>query len=216
MIIPGTDMVYEVLQFHIHTGCENKLNGVGCAADLHVVHKAKSDVKSSASLPDLAVLDLMIRGVNEYNPSMDSLITSWVEVSCPNQDCFSVAPSIKRRPFSPYNLIPVETSFYNFHGSLTTPPCWEVVNWNVSEKPILVSFRQILGLINLIDRYKGFRDQNNNCVADQTAGDVAGLTSRNIHPTNGRKVVKNCKPYKVSKNMPAVKKAGKAKIGAQT
>ena len=202
MLVPGTRKNYEVLQFHIHTGCENKFNDTGCDANLHVVHVATTDVALSAAtssldLPDLAVLDLMMQGANEYHKSIDDLISSWAEVSCSSQNCVSVAQDIKSQKFSPYSLIPAETAVYNFQGSLTTPPCWEVVNWNVLEKPVKISFRQILALSNLISRYSGYKDTNNTCVADETVADVAGLTSREIQPLNGRLVVKNCQPISV-------------------
>jgi len=208
MIIPGTGKVYEVLQFHIHTGCENKFNNTGCDAELHLVHIAKTDIAlpaatTSADLPDLAVLGLMMYGVDEKHASVDALIDSWSEVSCSNQKCMTVSDELKSQKFSPYSLIPSGTSIYNFQGSLTTPPCWEVVTWNVAEKPIKMSFKQVLAITNLINKYSGYRAEDGSCVADSTVADDAGITSRDVQPLNGRQIVKNCEPLTVMSDFPA-------------
>ena len=208
MIIPETGKVYEVLQFHIHTGCENKFNGTGCDAELHLVHIAKTDIAlpaatSSEGLPDLAVLGLMIYGVDEKHGNVDALIDSWSEMSCSNQKCVTVSNELKAQKFSPYSLIPIDTSIYNFQGSLTTPPCWEVVTWNVAETPIKMSFKQILAIANLINKYSGYRAEDGTCVADSTVADDAGITSRDVQPINGRLIVKNCEPISIMSDFPA-------------
>jgi len=210
MIIPGTGKVYEVLQFHIHTGCENTFNGTGCDADLHMVHIAKDDVAlpaatSNVALPDLAVLGLMMYGADEYSEEMQPLVDSWLDVSCSNGNCaVGVSDAAKSQPFSPYDLVPDATAIYNFQGSLTTPPCWEVVNWNVIEKPLMMSFRQILAISNLINKYNGYKKSSDDtCTADYTVADQAGLTARMVQPLNGRQVVKNCAPVQMMSSFPS-------------
>lgn len=37
--------------------------------------------------------------------------------------------------------------FYTYKGSLTTPPCNEVVTWVIFPKPVPISFTQVLQLI---------------------------------------------------------------------
>lgn len=205
MKIPGISKEYELLQFHIHTGCENKLNNTGCDVNLHLVHSAKESIvggllggiTGSSSGQDLAVFDLMMYGVDQHNDKLDSLIGSWEEVDCTNENCVSVPGSVKGQRFSPYSLIPQGTKIYNFKGSLTTPPCSEVVTWNVSEKPVFMSFKQVLSLISLINFYDGFKNSAGVCTGDTPVADVAGLTSRDLQPINGRPIVKNCAPLKV-------------------
>ena len=43
----------------------------------------------------------------------------------------------------PGDLLPSQTGFYRYQGSLTTPPCSETVLWTVMKEPVQVSERQI-------------------------------------------------------------------------
>jgi len=40
-------------------------------------------------------------------------------------------------------LLPSSLNYYNYNGSLTTPPCSEVVNWYVVKTPVTASAEQI-------------------------------------------------------------------------
>ena len=40
-------------------------------------------------------------------------------------------------------LLPKDSTYFNYSGSLTTPPCSEEVNWMVMAQPIEVSSAQI-------------------------------------------------------------------------
>jgi len=215
MISPGTDKVYEIIQFHIHTGCENKFNEQGCDAELHMVHLAQTGLavprtSSEQELPDLAVYGIMLNGVDEHHEAFDSLIDSWKAVACSTGNCTAASSlsAILTQPFSPYSLIPTSTDTYNFQGSLTTPPCWEVVNWNLAEAPMRVSFRQILAITNLIIKYSGYRSTESNtigqCVDDISVVSIAGLSGRDTHPLNDRDVVKNCETIQIDGAFPAL------------
>ena len=53
------------------------------------------------------------------------------------------------------NLLPVDTkSFYRYRGSMTTPPCNEVVNWTVFNERMKISERQLKELRALLN-YEG-------------------------------------------------------------
>ena len=53
-------------------------------------------------------------------------------------------------PFNVYQFMPTDY-FYSYLGSLTVPPCSEIVDWHVTDRPLLVSLdqmekiRQLLG-----------------------------------------------------------------------
>ena len=41
------------------------------------------------------------------------------------------------------NLLPSTSTYYNWSGSLTTPPCTEGVDWNMMKDPIKISSTQL-------------------------------------------------------------------------
>jgi carbonic anhydrase len=67
-------------------------------------------------------------------------------------------------------LLPDNTAYYLYEGSMTTPGCPQGVRWFVIEQPVQASQAQI-------DRF----------VADLTEG---GSNNRPVQPTNGRAILK--------------------------
>lgn len=46
-------------------------------------------------------------------------------------------------PINPGLLLPEDSGYYTYQGSLTTPPCSECVIWIVFKEPIEVSHEQV-------------------------------------------------------------------------
>jgi hypothetical protein len=85
--------------------------------------------------------------------------------------------------FSTHMLIPDGAAYYHCDGGLTTPPCYEVVWWNLADKPVSVS----------IGKYEQLVDQIINFISTVTctAGTFAGpatSSSRLTVALNGRTV----------------------------
>jgi carbonic anhydrase len=53
-------------------------------------------------------------------------------------------------PFNPQDFIPPNTHHSSYHGSLTTPPCTEGVQWIVLRDPIAMSARQIAQFVSIV------------------------------------------------------------------
>jgi hypothetical protein len=71
-IVPDSDDIYELLQFHIHLGCENHLDKVNCDAEMHIVHAKSTYIAVPRSvmdidLPDLAAVGLTMNGMGSTN-----------------------------------------------------------------------------------------------------------------------------------------------------
>jgi len=121
---------YDLVQFHFHQPSEHTIDGERCAMELHLVHK---DVASG----NLAVVGVMlIQGDEEnaaYQPIFDNLPA---EVGDPDPQA---APL-----FNPADLLPDDLSHYfTYEGSLTTPPCSEIVRWLLLAQPVALSARQL-------------------------------------------------------------------------
>ncbi|KAA0704349.1 Carbonic anhydrase 12 [Triplophysa tibetana] len=83
-------------------------------------------------------------------------------------------------PFPLINLLPQNNlaQYYRYHGSLTTPPCSQVVLWTVYEVPIYISWSQFDRFISGI--YSTQEDENDQALLHDNY--------RHIHPTYSRTV----------------------------
>ena len=76
---------------------------------------------------------------------------------------------------------------YFYSGSLTTPPCSEIVTWNVVDQPISISVREYTAITNLILDYV-----NPETCIPASISSPSGYTARPTQPLNGRKVLRKC------------------------
>lgn len=116
---------YKFLQFHFHAGSEHTINGYRYPLEVHLVHAADDG--------RLAVLGVVfVEGME--NPALSQLIST-----LPGQEG-SYDPDMV---FDLNDLLPGSWSVYRYQGSLTTPPCSEIVSWTVFQKPLTASADQI-------------------------------------------------------------------------
>ena len=127
------DQEFDLLQFHFHTPSENKLNGAPLDMEMHLVHKDKSG--------NLAVVAVLFKKGAE-NAFLKKF---WDHLPSDVNKEQSVDVQINAT-----ESLPESKSYYNFSGSLTTPPCSEGVNWNVMATPVEVSEEQFSKIHALI------------------------------------------------------------------
>ena len=60
----------------------------------------------------------------------------------------------KRRKAFPHTLWPT-IYYFGYRGSITAPPCEDIVNWRILDVPLEISKRQYQQLTRLIDSYRG-------------------------------------------------------------
>lgn len=119
------DKNYELAQFHFHAESEHTVNGNHYPIEVHFVHR-HSDT-------DFAVIGIMYEE-GEENPLLSQYLADFpTEVGN-----FKSEQSIDLK-----SLLPADLSFYHYSGSLTTPPCSEVVCWYVLKTPLKASKNQI-------------------------------------------------------------------------
>ena len=117
---------FELKQFHFHAPSENTFKGHHFPLEGHLVH-ADKDGK-------LAVVAVMF-SEGAANPLLAAL---WKALPAKEGDKKALAD-----PHSALEMLPAERDYYEFPGSLTTPPCSEGVLWLVIKQPASASKAQI-------------------------------------------------------------------------
>jgi len=146
---------YKLLQFHFHWGSENDrgsettVDGQSFPMELHIVHIKKkywpNDVATALTKADgLAVVGIMfhVAGTESSNPEAKF---------GPLQPLVDAAKELKDNPSKVIDtdlhikqfLNKVGPGYYTYDGSLTTPPCSEVVSWYVMAGSIGISQEQL-------------------------------------------------------------------------
>lgn len=119
------DKEYELLQFHFHALSEHTIDGDHYPIEVHFVHQYADT--------DYAVLGIMYE-VGEEN----QLLTDYLNYFPASKGEYTSDKSIDLS-----KLYPTDLGYYYYSGSLTTPPCSEVVSWYVLKKPLQASKEQI-------------------------------------------------------------------------
>jgi hypothetical protein len=112
-----------------------------------------------------------------------------VAATCDGEPLNKNRPFASDATFNVYNLIPPGSSFYHYDGSLTTPPCSEVVWWEVADTPLSISPAQYERLVRMTTTYT----DPNTCELHTAASPLDGSTNRPIaQDLNGRQVQRIC------------------------
>jgi carbonic anhydrase len=115
---------FELKQFHFHSPSEHTVGGEYYPMELHLVHQ-NSEGK-------YAVVGLLFQA-GEPNELMNQLPS------------FKAARGVDphSNPVDINDLIRERENYFQYNGSLTTPPCTEGVFWIVLKQPIIASSDQI-------------------------------------------------------------------------
>jgi carbonic anhydrase len=117
---------FELVQFHFHRPSEERIDGKQFDMVVHLVHQ---DVGGKLAV----VAVLLERG--SAHPLVQSV---WNNLPLEKGDEVSA-----RTPLDLNQLLPKDTRYYTYMGSLTTPPCSEGVLWMVMQQPVSMSSAQI-------------------------------------------------------------------------
>ncbi|MDQ1812839.1 carbonic anhydrase family protein [Massilia sp. CCM 9210] len=129
---PGSGMAiggvrHELLQFHFHTPSEERINGKQYPLGLHLVHR-NADNK-------LAVVALLFK-LGKENPALTNIFNNLPKEA-------DVEQTVEGVTIDTMQILPPTQGYYNFPGSLTTPPCSEEANWFVLKTPVDMSKAQL-------------------------------------------------------------------------
>lgn len=80
-----------------------------------------------------------------------------------------------------------DAGIYSYRGGLTTPPCTEIVNWNLFDKPMLISPGQMDRLYDLILCFTEVTTCKHATIANEF-----GYTNRPPQPLHDRTIIHRC------------------------
>ena len=126
------DTTYKLLQVHFHRPSEHLVGGKNFPMEAHFVHRADSGA--------LAVIGVLLTE-GKPNATFAKIIATM-----PAKE----GPPVKADPaINPNGLLPEKLNYYRYPGSLTTPPCSEVVEWLVLTTPMPVAASDVAAFAKL-------------------------------------------------------------------
>ena len=118
---------YELLQFHFHAPSEHSIAGRPAAMEMHLVHRNDAG--------RLAVVGVLLE-IGSENSALRKIWTHMPDKKSPERKIDGVL-------IDAGDLLPADTSYYRYMGSLTTPPCSEGVSWFVLAEPVAMGRAQL-------------------------------------------------------------------------
>jgi carbonic anhydrase len=118
---------YQLLQFHFHHPSEEQINSRRFTMVAHLVHQSAQG--------QLAVIAVLL-GAGQANALIHQV---WTYMPLDHGDKVNMPPGLLNLS----ELLPKDQRYYQFLGSLTTPPCSENVLWMVLKEPMTLSPEQI-------------------------------------------------------------------------
>jgi len=144
---------YKLEQFHCHwgpnssEGSEHTVDGKAYAGELHLVHwnceKYDSFKEAAGNSDGLAVLGIFFEAGETEHEELGKVIASIPDIINRGQTV-PITSDI-----DPTAFLPGTQTYWTYLGSLTTPPCSEVVTWIVFKDPITVSEDQLEAFRNI-------------------------------------------------------------------
>lgn len=120
--------VFTLKQFHFHYHSEHTINGKSAPMEVHFVHE---DAKTG----NLMVLGVLLEA-GATNNLIDQLWNNIPKVKEQETTVNSVT-------VDPLLLLPANRKYYQYTGSLTTPPCSQGLNWVVFKNRVKMSSAQL-------------------------------------------------------------------------
>ena len=127
---------YDLLQFHFHSPSEHTIDGEAAPMEVHFVHR---DPNSGA----LAVVGIMLTESQSHNEAYAAVFDAMPAEAGEPQ---AMSPPLALDAFLPHTR-----AYYTYQGSLTTPPCSEIVRWLLLDTPVELSAEQIAAFTGLYD-----------------------------------------------------------------
>jgi carbonic anhydrase len=120
---------YKLRQFHVHDPSEHHIDGKTYPMEMHLVHQDDAG--------HTLVVGLLLAFGREN--LVFSRTGDWLERHKGRRLPSKEGEVFTDVPFNLMDLLPSNTHHFSYHGSLTTPPCSEGVQWIILKAPIEIS-----------------------------------------------------------------------------
>jgi carbonic anhydrase len=127
---------YQLTQFHFHRPSEEYINGKPYDMEVHMMHQS-----IDGKVAGVAVL----LKTGSTNPTIQQIWGHMPETVGKEEEIAGVE-------VNPTSLLPHDTAYYTYMGSLTAPPCTEGVTWFVLKTPVDISAEEINAFAQLYPR----------------------------------------------------------------
>mmetsp|Transcript_13929 Transcript_13929/g.24113 ORF Transcript_13929/g.24113 Transcript_13929/m.24113 type:complete len:296 (-) Transcript_13929:547-1434(-) len=123
---------YELAQFHFHSPAEHTFGGVRHDLELHLVHMAKP---GQGPGPVAAVVGIHFKLGDTPDPFLARVFE---HVPGLTKGEVTALPELVA-----FNDLVIDNLFFDYEGSLTTPPCSEGIHWCVMQKVLTMTEEQL-------------------------------------------------------------------------
>ncbi len=126
---------YTLGQFHFHGKSEHTIDGSQAPLEAHFVCRS--------IWADRYIVISVLFEEGDENPELAKFVAN---LPTSKDDAYND----ENLSYSAFNLLPANKSYYSYRGSLTTPPCSELVNWIIMENKVSASAEQIAAFTNIL------------------------------------------------------------------
>jgi len=120
---------YKLRQFHFHEPSEHHIDGKIYPMEMHLVHQDEGG--------HVLVVGVLL-ALGRENPVFDH-VGDWMEQHTGRRLPSEGQKVTTELTVNLMDVLPHDTQHFSYHGSLTTPPCSEGVQWVVLKTPIVIS-----------------------------------------------------------------------------
>ncbi len=121
---------YKLLQFHFHAPSEHTINSNHIPMEAHLVHIAADG--------ELAVIGVLMKE-GEENSFISKIFN---HMPADSHKGHNKVKSSKLK-VNTNDILPASKEHWHYMGSLTTPPCTQIVEWYLLKEPISISSAQL-------------------------------------------------------------------------
>lgn len=171
---------YKVNHMHMHGPAEHRLDGVQYDLEIHIVHELVDGPNKENYNETLAVIGFFFQVSEESHPFIEKLRPKdfgKIDQISFNELFQTLATEEQSAEAAVQEMTNTHKKFYHYKGSLTNPPCADVVNWILYKKVLPIKENDLYAFKNIWTGNLGFGNY------------------RDCQPLCGRKIVRNFESF---------------------